>query len=102
MDHGDRKTRKGRGPGMVATRSPTLKPVIPSDRLDYPRADASNIQIISPLDDLALLHDEDPDHRESLRRFAGRGQRVNALSGGQQAFRILVQDFYIHLLPLAH
>jgi len=27
----------------------------PSDRLDYPRADASNIQIISPLDDLALL-----------------------------------------------
>ncbi len=40
---------------MVATRSPTLKPVTPSDRLDYPRADASNIQIISPLDDLALL-----------------------------------------------
>jgi len=55
MDHGDRKTRKGKDPGMVATRSPTLKPVTPSDRLDYPRADASNIQIISPLDDLALL-----------------------------------------------
>jgi hypothetical protein len=77
---------------MVATRSPTLKPVTPSDRLDYPRADASNIQIISPLDDLALLHDEDPDHRESLRRFAGGGQRVDALVGDQRAFGISVQD----------
>jgi len=87
---------------MVATQSPTFKPVTPSGRLDYPRADASNIQIISPLDDLARLHDEDPDHRESLRRFAGGGQRVDALVGDQRAFGISVQDLHIHLLSVAH
>src|SRR5260370_30982356 len=99
MDHGDRKTRKGKDPGMVATRSPPLKPVTPSDRLDYPRADASNIQIISPLDDLALLYDEDPDHRESLRRFAGGGPRVDARVGGPPAVGIRLPGLHICLPP---